>query len=107
MGQGIKTVLNKPWIPGQTEEDLFSGATFEVPTAKVGLRVFFFVITALFLLFISSYRLRMGYADWVPVPKPWELWLNTAFLVLSSVFLQWACGAAKQSVHKEIGRAHV
>lgn len=98
MSQGIKTVLNKPWIAGQTEEDLFNGSTFGVPTPKIGLRVFFFVTTALFLLFISSYRLRMGYADWVPVPKLWQLWLNTGFLILSSVALQWASNAAKKGV---------
>ncbi len=96
MSQGIKTVLNKPWIAGQTEEDLFNGSTFDVPTSKVGLRVFFFVATALFLLFISSYRLRMGYEDWVPVPKLWQLWLNTGFLILSSIALQWAANVAKK-----------
>ena len=97
MSHGLKTVLNKPWLPGQADEDLFNGSTFAVATPKVGLRIFFFIITALFLLFISSYRLRMGYEDWVPVPKLWQLWLNTAFIIGSSVALQWACSAATKS----------
>jgi cytochrome c oxidase subunit III len=57
------------------------------------------VITSLFGLFISAYWMRMEHAhgDWIPLAVPRVLWLNTALLILSSVGMQWASGAARRS----------
>jgi cytochrome c oxidase subunit 3 len=38
----------------------------------------------------------MSLGDWHPLPEPWLLWPNTALLILSSVALQWAYGAANR-----------
>jgi cytochrome c oxidase subunit 3 len=87
----IKTLAAKPWL----SSDDGTGAPAEVkifslPLEKVGLRVFFAVATSLFLLFIVGYRMRMIYADWVPVQEPVILWVNTGFLVLASIAFEWS-----------------
>lgn len=67
-----------------------------MPAAKVGLGVFLAVVGCLFALFGSAYFMRMGYADWRPLPLPQLLWLNTGVLALSSVAIQCAVVAAKR-----------
>jgi len=60
------------------------------PAAKTGLGMFLAVLTSMFLLFVVGYRTRMLEADWVPIADPQILWLNTALLILASVFMQRA-----------------
>src|SRR6185437_13490662 len=55
------------------------------------------VASALFVLFISAYSMRMNMADWRALPVPKLLWFNTGVLVLSSVALQWAHLAARRN----------
>lgn len=77
------------------------------PAARVGLWVFLAIVTSLFGLFCSAYYMRMGghlgaqdgagghgAGDWVALQEPGVLWLNTAVLVLASVAMQCARGAA-------------
>ena len=56
---------------------------------KVALRAFLCVVASVFFLMFVAYRIRMEYPDWRPLPLPSTLWLNTAFLVLASVVMQW------------------
>ncbi len=88
----IEILTEKPWVEGQTSVvDLHGKAAFALPTAKVGLRVFLGVVTVLFSLLVVAYSDRMAFAnDWRPLPEPWVLWLNTVFLISSSIGLQWA-----------------
>jgi cytochrome c oxidase subunit 3 len=73
-----------------------------IPAKKIGLWIFLCVVTSLFGLFISAYYMRMGHGhgadaphgDWAAISKPPILWLNTFFLVLSSVFMQLSRSAA-------------
>jgi cytochrome c oxidase subunit 3 len=66
--------------------------------ARVGLWVFLAVVTSFFALFITAYFMRMNphltqpaaLRDWRPLTEPSILWLNTAFLIASSVALQLA-----------------
>lgn len=94
----IDTIRTKPWMPEQggspSQPQFDQSSGFSLPKETVGLRVFLMVATSLFLLFIVSYRLRMNYEDWRPLAEPWQLWLNTGLLLLSSVALQWARVAA-------------
>ena len=91
MSSLIKTLSTKPWLTGEDISGVpVDTAAFGLPRQKVGLRVFFAVATALFLLFIVSYRMRMYYEDWVPLQEPLLLWFNTGILVLASVFMQRA-----------------
>jgi cytochrome c oxidase subunit 3 len=66
------------------------------PAAKIGLGVFLAVASALFVLFISAYSMRMNMVDWRALPVPGLLWFNTGVLVLSSVALQRAHVAARR-----------
>lgn len=61
---------------------------------SVALWLFMAVASALFLLFIAAYIMRMDGADWSPLAMPWQLWLSSALLVLASVLLQLAAAAA-------------
>ncbi len=82
-------LTRKPWLPEQSEIDnQVSGGAVALQTAKVGLRVFLFPISALFTLFLIAYLMRMSFSDWHTLHDPWLLWINTAVLVLSSLALQ-------------------
>jgi cytochrome c oxidase subunit 3 len=83
----------KSWIAkGVISEDEFSA----IPAHRVGLWVFLAVVTSLFSLFIIIYNERSTFPDWRPLPDPQLLWFNTALLVLGSIALQLARGAAKR-----------
>jgi cytochrome c oxidase subunit 3 len=58
--------------------------------ARIGLRVFMAVVTALFSLLILAYAMRMREPDWMPVPHPVLLWWNTGVLALASVAMELA-----------------
>ncbi|MGH8435908.1 MAG: cytochrome c oxidase subunit 3 [Pseudomonas sp.] len=73
-------------------------------TARVGLRLFLVVVSSLFFLFLIAFIARSQVADWLPLTEPlaplahpWQLWLNSAFLVFSCMALQWARMAARQA----------
>ena len=87
-------LASKPWLEPGAAGELPGTGVSAMPMAKVGLGVLLASLGALFALFISAYVMRMGFADWRPVPKPTLLWINTGMLMLSSAALQWARGAA-------------
>jgi len=86
--QHLKT---KPWIEQGVIEQ--HGAV-DVPASRVGLWVFLAVVTSLFGLFTIVYSMRAEFPDWRPLPDPGLLWFNTVLLILGSVALQRARGAA-------------
>lgn len=64
---------------------------------KTALRFLLGVITSLFGLFIVAYILRSQVSDWEALSEPWQplavpvqLLINTGFLVIASVSLEWA-----------------
>lgn len=57
---------------------------------KTGLSVLMAVIGVMFTLFLFAYMMRMQYQDWRTPPLPWQLWLSTAMLTLSSAALALA-----------------
>lgn len=101
--QGFTT---KPWLEEGAPSDMPGLSTTQLPASKVGLGVFLAVVGALFALLISAYSMRMPVGDWLPLPIPKVLWLNTAMLVLSSVALYSAQRAARQG-HIEAVRGGV
>jgi cytochrome c oxidase subunit 3 len=73
-------------------------------TARVGLRLFLVVVSSLFFLFLIAFIARSQMADWLPLTEPLAplgnlrpLWLNSAFLVLSCIALQWSRMAARKA----------
>jgi cytochrome c oxidase subunit 3 len=72
--------------------------------AKTGLRLFLAVVSSLFLLFLIAFIARSQMVDWLPLTEPlaplanpWQLWLNSAFLIFSCIALQWSRVAARQA----------
>ncbi len=104
MSRIIKTLVTKPWLSGRDDFGApVDVRAFSLPQEKVALRIFFAVIASLFMLFIVGYRLRMVYADWVPLQEPITLWINTGFLVLASIALEWSRRALAAG-NKQMGR---
>jgi cytochrome c oxidase subunit 3 len=73
-------------------------------TARIGLRLFLVVVSSLFFLFLIAFIARSQMADWRPLTEPlaplanlWQLWLNSAFLVLGCIALQGSRMAARQA----------
>ena len=65
--------------------------------AKTGLHLLMAAMSSMFFLFLISYILRSQVSDWEALSEPWQplastwqLWINTAFLVLASVALELA-----------------
>ncbi len=93
-----RKVTEKPWEnAGETGE-----ASITQPPKRVALRVFLCVVASVFFLLFVAYRIRMGYADWRPLPLPSILWINTALLVLASVVMQWTRGQANRAADRQL-----
>ncbi|WP_160108394.1 cytochrome c oxidase subunit 3 [Pseudomonas izuensis] len=72
--------------------------------AKTGLRLFLAVVSSLFFLFLIAFLARSQMADWLPLTEPlaplanpWQLWVNSVFLVCSCIALQWSRMAVRQA----------
>ncbi len=93
----VSKLTAKPWeTPGDIDEIEPGGAVTTMGPARMALWVFLAVVTSLFGLFISAYMERMEVADWTPLDEPNLLWVNTLILILGSVGLQRARGAANR-----------
>ena len=86
----FRQLLERPWEPVQGAVALHGGRSFVVPAETIALRFFLAVVTVLFSLLIAAYGVRMAFEDWRPVPEQWLLWVNTGFLVASSLTLHGA-----------------
>src|SRR5687768_17059823 len=92
-----QTIIVQPWQAEALVPDAGGAAMMSRPPAKTALWVFLAVATSLFVLFISAYAMRLGLADWSPLPRPRLLMLNTAFLVGASLAMQWTVHAARRA----------
>lgn len=98
----IKTLMTKPWEEQpDTAENLQSGVV-SMPAARIGLWTFLAVASSVFGLFIVAYNFRLDLGDWISVPKPGLLWLNTALLILASIALQWARVSSEQNKYSAV-----
>ncbi len=97
-----QTVNVQPW---QAQP---AGVEISVPTPRPAIQtalwVFLAVATSLFVLFVSAYSMRLGLADWTPLPRPRLLTLNTALLVGASLAMQWAVHAARRGEPADLRR---
>jgi cytochrome c oxidase subunit 3 len=80
----------KPWLEEGIIGEFDGTGSLSTPVAKLGVWVLIAVMGTLFMLLISAYFMRMGYADWRPVIIPQVLWWNTGALVVTSVALHGA-----------------
>jgi len=91
-----QTLNVQPW-EAQVAAPQARGGASDRPPAKVALWVFLAVATSLFVLFVSAYSMRLGLADWSPLPRPRLLMLNTALLVGASLAMEWTVYAARRA----------
>ena len=92
----FQKLTEKPWTTSGiiAHEE---GLTTAVPSAKVGLWVFLFTISGVFGLFMVAYQMRIELTtDWIPIPKPTVLWLNTIILALASAAFEYTRQSARQ-----------
>lgn len=92
----IITILReKPWEVDHNPQSQHTDREF---IQKSGLRVLLVVITVLFFLFIVAFLMRSQYPDWQPLAEQAnqplfdreQLWLNTGYLILASLCIQYA-----------------
>jgi cytochrome c oxidase subunit III len=98
-----QTIKVQPWQAQVALPDVRGNAATP-PAAKMALWVFLAVATSLFVLFVSAYAMRLGLADWAPLPRPRLLMLNTALLVGASLAMQWTVNAARRSEGDKVRR---
>ena len=87
-------LTEKPWLPDETGVAQLRTGGFPVPNRKVALTVFLAIVGVLFFLFFAAYHMRIELStDWVSMPEPPLLWLNSGVLILCSIAFEWARGA--------------
>lgn len=101
-----QTINVRPWISAGTSPPVFDRLPEVFTTPRVGLIVFLAAISSLFALTISAYngRMQMG-GDWVSVPVPTLLWINSAVLVFASIAFHasWRAAANANSTRLKYG----
>ena len=101
----IDQLTQKPWDPAQVKIDnSHEGKTFNLHVGKLGLRYLMIVSTIMFCLFIVTYGDRMIYDDWVKMPEPFLLWINTFILFVSSIIFIRIQIASKKNQFKKAKR---
>jgi cytochrome c oxidase subunit 3 len=91
----VRKLTAKPWVAvNETTIDQIEDIhAIDKPAPKLALWIFFCCISSLFALFITAYAMRMNpihATDWTSIDKPQILWLNTIFLILGSLGMQWS-----------------
>lgn len=89
----LSALTEKPWEQGISPQIQNTGAEH---TRRAGLRLLLVVVSVLFFLFIVAFLMRSQYPDWQPLAEQanqplfdkGQLWLNTFYLILASLFLQ-------------------
>lgn len=98
-----QTINVQPW-QAQLAAPAASTEALAPPPAKMALWAFLAVATSLFVLFLSAYAMRLGLADWTPLPRPRLLMLNTALLIGASLAMQWTVQAARRADRDNVQR---
>ena len=89
-------ITKKPWLadPAVDEGLHAQGGSF-LPSGRVGLRFLLSSVSVIFALTVIGYAHRMLFTTWIPMPEPGMLWLNTTFLIGSSIAMQWATNSSR------------
>ncbi len=96
-------ITEKPWqvIDADLIETRSRGFA-SLSNPRLGLRIFFAVVTVLFFLLTIAYAERIATEQWRPQPQLALLWTSTVFLVLASIGMQWAKHTARQHRAKAV-----
>ncbi len=91
-------LTEKPWLPDSTGVAQLRTGGFAVHNRKVALVMFLAIVGVLFSLFIAAYHMRLEFStDWVAMPEPMLLWVNSGVLIIASVAFEWARAAVARS----------
>jgi cytochrome c oxidase subunit 3 len=90
-----KNVTAKPWEYSSPTLGTGPESAFQSSSERIALTIFLVVVSVIFSLLAVSYYIRMDLGDWVPMSDPSLLWLNTALLIVSSIFFQLARNTAQ------------
>lgn len=101
----FRRLSEKSWETAGNE-GLADPGDYRPDAITVGVYVYFGVATIIFTLMAAAYLVRQGMdtlmdhgidsGDWVPMPEPLLLWVNTGILILSSLAFEVARNAARQ-----------
>jgi len=86
----LRSVTDKPWEYQPPSQNTGPESAFAFSPERVALALFLIIVGIIFSLLGVTYFLRMDLGDWVPLADPAMLWINTAVLIASSAFFQWA-----------------
>ena len=81
----FRQLAEKPWQV-QTADGPVSneGSAFPIHRRAVAMYVFLAIVGVLFFLFVAAYHMRIVLStDWVALPEPPLLWVNTCLLYTS------------------------
>lgn len=99
-----QTINVQPWVAQAAVLETRGNAVAPRPAVRTALWVFLGVASSLFVLFVSAYAMRLGLADWTPLPRPRLLMVNTALLVGASLAMQWTVHAARRGGAADVRR---
>jgi len=88
----FRQLAEKPWQV-QTADGSVSneGSAFPIHRRAVAMYVFLAIVGVLFFLIVAAYHMRIVFStDWVALPEPTLLWVNTCVLVVCSLAFQRA-----------------
>ena len=87
----FQSIFEKPWEKAQALKDNdHDGKLFLISGSRLALKTIIAVSSVIFSLFIVAYSDRMMAHDWMKMPEPWLLWVNTAILILNSFYFHKA-----------------
>ena len=87
----FRRLTEKPWLDTDDRIESVHTKSFRAHDRKVALYVFLCIVGSVFILLFAATHMRIALAtDWVPMPEPFLLWINTIVLVAVSAALELA-----------------
>lgn len=96
----FRQLVEKPWQVQPAEGPLSNqSSSFPIHRRTLALYVFLAIVGVLFFLFFAAYHMRILLStDWVALPEPPLLWVNTGVLMLCSLAFQRARNAIRRDL---------
>ena len=92
----FRRLTEKPWLPADDRILRIDTSAVGSNNRKVALIIFLCVVGSVFFLLIAATHMRLMMAtDWVPMPEPTMMWVNSLVLVGVSICFEVARLAAK------------
>ena len=87
----FRRLTEKPWVEADDRVERLHTKSFRAHDRKVALYVFLCVVGSVFFLLFAATHMRIALAtDWVPMPEPFLLWVNSIVLVAVSMALEYS-----------------